>query len=99
MQPEIPVAGSRFQQQHPVPPRLGQPVGENAAGAAGAHDDVVELGILHHNASVERIHIERSPARMKSATRSAIISVGMLVLALGTRGITDASATRSPATP
>src|SRR5262249_40607455 len=39
------------------------------------------------------------PSRIKSATRSPIIMVVALVLARITSGITDASATRSPASP
>jgi hypothetical protein len=41
----------------------------------------------------------RQSARMNSATRSPIMMVGILVLALGARGITEASATRNPVTP
>ena len=42
MQPRVQVAGARLQQQHAVPARRRQPIGQNAAGAAGPHDDEVE---------------------------------------------------------
>jgi len=38
----MPIVGPRLQQQHAVPARRGQPVRQNAAGAAGADDDEVE---------------------------------------------------------
>ena len=42
MKPGMPVVGARLQQQHAVPARRSQPVGQNAPGAAGPHDNEVE---------------------------------------------------------
>ena len=43
--PAVVFAG--FQQQHAVLPRCGQPIGQHAAGGAGADDDVVEFRFGH----------------------------------------------------
>ena len=42
VQPDPVVLAPRLEQQHPVPRIGGQPVGQNAAGRPGPHDDVVE---------------------------------------------------------
>ena len=42
MQPRMQVAGARLQQQHAMAARRGEPIGQNAAGAAGPDDDEVE---------------------------------------------------------
>ena len=41
--PDVAVRPAGLQQQHAMAPRRGQPIGENAAGRAGADDDVVEV--------------------------------------------------------
>jgi hypothetical protein len=40
--PDVAVVPARLQQENPMAARGGQTIGENAAGAAGADDDVVE---------------------------------------------------------
>ena len=55
VQPWMAVSGTRLQQQHAMPSGCGQPVRQDAAGAAGAHDDViVGSGVLRHGRSHSR---------------------------------------------
>ena len=42
MQPRMQVAGAGLQQQHAMAARRGEPIGQNAPGAAGSDDDEVE---------------------------------------------------------
>jgi hypothetical protein len=54
MKPWVQVAGARFQQHDAMPPRRREPIGQNAPGAAGSHDDEVErLGIRHAFSSID----------------------------------------------
>src|SRR5262245_48555393 len=42
MKPRMPIVGARLQQQHAISARRRQPIGQNAAGAAGSYDDKIE---------------------------------------------------------
>src|SRR5215470_5608092 len=42
MKPRVEIAGARLQHKHSVAARRRQPIGQNAPGAAGPHDDEVE---------------------------------------------------------
>ena len=42
MNPAIAIMPARFDQQNAMAARGGETIGENAAGAAGADDDIVE---------------------------------------------------------
>jgi hypothetical protein len=80
--------------QHDMVTRLGMPVTAAGRGRRGGEkrlDGVHDENLFCRRAAVYA-------ARMNSATRSPIIMVGILVLALTIDGMTDASATRRPST-
>ena len=49
--PRVLVTAARLEQRHPSPGVFGQPGGEDAAGGAGPHDDVIELHCLQTSLS------------------------------------------------
>jgi hypothetical protein len=42
MKPWVPVAGARLQEKHTIPPARSKPIGQDAPGTAGPHNDVVK---------------------------------------------------------
>src|SRR5579883_3040408 len=48
MNPGIAILAARLQQQHAVPPRRAQPVGEHAPGRAATDDDIIETAEIAH---------------------------------------------------
>ena len=93
-----------------MPPdaQVAQPAGRNASqlkcyNRTGGSTSMAGRGKFAlpdaEDRALAAVQLDRRAARMKSATRSAIMMAGKLVLALGTLGMTEASATRRPATP
>jgi hypothetical protein len=42
MKPWVPVAGTRLQEKHMVLPGRSKPIGQDASGTAGPHNNVVK---------------------------------------------------------
>src|SRR5262245_59952689 len=66
--PDVPVVAARLQQENAMATRGGQTIGENAAGAAGADDDVVEglrMG-LHRRVASRALNSRIPRARSQS---------------------------------
>src|SRR5262249_22885035 len=65
MNPDVAVVAARLQQENAMATRGGQTIGENAAGAAGADDDIVE-GFrmrLHRRPASRAVNSRIPPAR------------------------------------
>jgi hypothetical protein len=62
---QVVVAAPGFDQQDPMPPVRAQPVRDHAAGRAGAHDHIVELGVRPDRRDIH------SPLLLLGALRSA----------------------------